>query len=108
MAKSNIPQKTGKELAEELGVPTIKFDGGQFNPMQDYVAEKTLNIKRAFLQLPIEERRKILAEQANDPEILAYYQQLVGEHILSKDCWCKPKVIDVLANGGEVGSNIDV
>ena len=80
MAESNIPQKTGKELAEELGVPTIKFDGGQFNPMQDYVAEKTLNIKRAFLQLPIEERRKILAEQANDPEIITYYLSMLENH----------------------------
>ena len=98
MAESNIPQKTGQELAKELGIPVRQFDGGQVNPNEDYATEKAKNIKQAFLKLPMEERRKILAEQANDPKILAYYQQLVEEHILSKDCWCKPKVIDVSAN----------
>ena len=34
------------------------------------------NIRKQFLQLPIEERRKILEEQASDPEIVKYYDGL--------------------------------
>ena len=30
--------------------------------------------KKDFLKLSMEERRKLLAEQANDPKLIAYYR----------------------------------
>jgi len=40
--------------------------------------EKLLNVFE-FMKLTIEERRKLLAEQANNPEIIAYYQDVVKD-----------------------------
>jgi len=40
--------------------------------------EKLLDVFE-FMKLNINERRKLLAEQANDPEILAYYQDVVAD-----------------------------
>ena len=36
-------------------------------------------IRQGFLRLPIEERRRILKEQASDPETQAYYRQIEDE-----------------------------
>ena len=33
--------------------------------------------KRKFLALPIEERRKLLAEQASNPDVIAYYENII-------------------------------
>ncbi len=41
---------------------------------------KERNLSRKdFLALPMGERQRILKEQANNPEIIAYYKQLVAE-----------------------------
>ena len=37
---------------------------------------KKLSLKE-FMELSVEERRKLLAEQVSDPEIIAYYQSLI-------------------------------
>jgi len=36
--------------------------------------------RKEFIKLPMSERRRILAEQASDPEIIAYYLELLENH----------------------------
>ena len=38
-----------------------------------------------FLKLPVEERRKFLQEQANDPEIIKYYQDIWSDNCAMQD-----------------------
>jgi hypothetical protein len=40
---------------------------------------------REFLKLPVEERRKFLKEQANDPEIIKYYQDVWADECATQD-----------------------
>jgi len=35
--------------------------------------------RKAFMELPMDERRRFLAEQANNPEIIAYYKEIFEE-----------------------------
>jgi len=46
--------------------------------------EKKLTLKE-FMELPVEERRKLLAEQASDPKIIAYYQNLILDERAMQD-----------------------
>ena len=52
--------------------------------MNDYEGHTKLSFKE-FLVLPVEKRRKLLAEQANNPEIIAYYQALVHDEKAMQD-----------------------
>lgn len=36
--------------------------------------------RKEFIKLPMEERRRILREQANDPEVMEYYLDMMGNH----------------------------
>jgi len=36
--------------------------------------------RKEFIKLPMEERRRILRKQANDPKIIAYYLELLENH----------------------------
>ena len=36
--------------------------------------------RKEFAKLPMDTRRQILAEQASDPEIIAYYLELLENH----------------------------
>jgi len=36
--------------------------------------------RKEFIKLPMEERRRILTEQANDPKIIAYYLDMFENH----------------------------
>ena len=38
-----------------------------------------------FLMLPVEERRKLLAEQASNPEIIRYYETLIHDEKAMQD-----------------------
>ena len=40
---------------------------------------------KEFIKLPMEERRKLLTEQANDPELIKYYQALESDKIALED-----------------------
>ena len=49
----------------------------------------------------------IEAVQLSKPDIFEQtYEEARGEHVLSKDCWCNPKVIDVPANGATKEVNL--
>ena len=49
------------------------------------MAEHTKLSFQEFLVLPVEERRKLLAEQANNPEIIEYYMVLVRDEKAMQD-----------------------
>jgi hypothetical protein len=38
-----------------------------------------------FVKLPVEERRKFLQEQVNDPEIIQYYQDVWSDECAMQD-----------------------
>ena len=40
---------------------------------------------KEFLALPIKDRRKLLAEQANNPEIISYYQDILLDEMAMQD-----------------------
>lgn len=40
---------------------------------------------KEFLELPVEERRKFLQEQANDPEIIKFYQDTWSDECARQD-----------------------
>lgn len=62
-------------------VPHIIFYFKKNRKERRYVDEKlrgltTDNIRKQLVQLTVEERREILEEQASDPEIIKYYDEL--------------------------------
>jgi hypothetical protein len=54
------------------------------NPSDDKLATMRVS-PQEFLKLPVEERRKFLAEQASDPEIIKYYQDVWADECATQD-----------------------
>jgi len=54
------------------------------NPSDDKLATMRVS-PQEFLKLPVEERRKFLKEQASDPEIIQYYQDIWSDECAMQD-----------------------
>jgi len=77
LVKAAVKEAEGKIVAEmkrQMAIFRMNFRE-QFDRMP----------AREFIELPLEERRRILTEQANNPEIIQYYQDVWADKCAMED-----------------------